>query len=212
MGGKQLCCSLCSILPIFIETPLRGLPGFWTRKRDQASAKSGQNKCTTHSCRKCLLCYRLSTLSSVMKKVRDRIYYTRYFIAFASGIFFCLVNCVLLFILKFLCQADVMLCTLWEKILQGFFFFPYFPENVVLQLLASCIHKQRTDATAFNSSLDPLSPRGRDFFFFFLKDTICERFNVISTWSPHQLCVYHQALKFLWFSLSEWTKYEVFSS
>lgn len=116
-----------------------------------------------------------------MKKVRDRIYYTRYFIAFASGIFFCLVNCVLLFILKFLCQADVMLCTLWEKILQGFFFFPYFPENVVLQLLASCIHKQRTDATTFNSSLDPLSPRGRDFFF--LKDTICERFNVISTWN-----------------------------
>lgn len=94
----------------------------------------------------------------------------------------------------------------------GIFFFPYFPENVVLQLLASCIHKQRTDATAFNSSLDPLSPRGMDFFFFFLKDTICERFNVISTWSPHQLCVYHQALKFLWFSLSEWTKYEVFSS
>lgn len=75
-----------------------------------------------------------------------------------------------------------MLCTLWEKILQGFFF-PYFPENVVLQLLASCIHKQRTDATTFNSSLDLLSPHCRVFIFFFLKDTICERCNVVSTWN-----------------------------
>lgn len=72
-----------------------------------------------------------------------------------------------------------------KKYCRDFFFFPYFPENVVLQLLASCIHKQRTDATAFNSSLDPLSPHSRVFifFFFFLKDTICERFNVISTWN-----------------------------
>lgn len=85
--------------------------------------QSGRNKGTTQCCRKCLLCYHLATSFSVMKKVRDRTYYTLYFIAFASDIFSVWWKCVLLFIFKFLCQADIMLCTLWEKYSRDFSFF-----------------------------------------------------------------------------------------
>lgn len=151
------------------------------RETDKDSANSGQKKMYHTALQKVYalkpqLCYCLPTSSSLVRKnkrqcITPTILLPLWVVFFMFGKNVC-------YCLFFNSSARLTSCCAHyeKKILQGVFcFFSYFPENVVLQLLASCIHKQQMDATTFNSSLYSLFLHSRIFiflsflfFFFFL--------------------------------------------